>query len=138
MHFSLTAVAARQSATLCPPSPHPLSLSHSTNITYTQPHFVIDNKNTHAHTHTDTHQITTSGGFDADQCWFNEFRCGNGECIPMRQVCDNIYDCNDYTDEQSCGKLLVASITLAITVSCLNLNRLSLYVYCFCRSLFSW
>lgn len=37
----------------------------------------------------------------------------------MRQVCDNIYDCNDYTDEQSCGKCLfgVASITITITIT---------------------
>ena len=45
------------------------------------------------------------GGDDGDEyCKYNEFRCDNGQCIPYREVCDNIYDCSDYSDERDCGK----------------------------------
>lgn len=48
-----------------------------------------------------------AGGDDydsGDYCKYNEFRCNNGQCIPRREVCDNIYDCADYSDETGCGK----------------------------------
>ncbi|KAM7349794.1 terribly reduced optic lobes isoform 6-T6 [Cochliomyia hominivorax] len=37
-----------------------------------------------------------------DYCKHYEFRCNNGQCIPLREVCDNIYDCDDYSDESDC------------------------------------
>lgn len=30
--------------------------------------------------------------------------CRSGECIPKEKQCDNIHDCNDLSDEISCGK----------------------------------
>jgi hypothetical protein len=39
------------------------------------------------------------------KCRRGEFRCDNGECIPAVAVCDDIFDCNDGSDERSsaCG-----------------------------------
>ncbi|XP_073829721.1 terribly reduced optic lobes isoform X13 [Musca autumnalis] len=39
---------------------------------------------------------------DEEVCRYNEFRCDNGQCIPYSEVCDNIYDCSDYSDERDC------------------------------------
>ncbi|XP_075155739.1 terribly reduced optic lobes isoform X4 [Haematobia irritans] len=39
---------------------------------------------------------------DEEYCRYNEFRCDNGQCILYREVCDNIYDCSDYSDEKDC------------------------------------
>jgi len=55
----------------------------------------------------DKYRSSSPGGYDSEECRFDEFHCGTGECIPMRQVCDNIYDCNDYSDEVNCGKRFV-------------------------------
>ncbi|XP_032801941.2 low-density lipoprotein receptor-related protein 2 [Petromyzon marinus] len=34
-------------------------------------------------------------------CSANEFRCGNGQCIPLSWVCDSEQDCTDNADEPS-------------------------------------
>ncbi|XP_036068750.1 basement membrane-specific heparan sulfate proteoglycan core protein isoform X6 [Oryzias melastigma] len=36
-------------------------------------------------------------------CMANEFRCGDGTCIPLNYKCDNRADCRDMSDEENCG-----------------------------------
>lgn len=37
------------------------------------------------------------------RCEFDQFKCKNGHCIPMRWRCDADADCMDGSDEESCG-----------------------------------
>ena len=37
----------------------------------------------------------------------NEFSCNNGNCIDNQNVCDNIDDCWDYSDETNCRMCLI-------------------------------
>ena len=41
-----------------------------------------------------------------NSCENNEFKCGYGECIAARWVCDGESDCLDSTDEVNCGKVI--------------------------------
>lgn len=47
-------------------------------------------------------------------CTQNEFRCGNGICIPTQWQCDNEKDCNDGTDEDphTCRKIVLFLICI--------------------------
>lgn len=38
------------------------------------------------------------------RCHSSEFRCSNGECVPMSSRCNNRVDCRDRSDELSCRK----------------------------------
>jgi hypothetical protein len=40
-----------------------------------------------------------------DYCGNNEHQCGDGTCIPAFNKCDFFPDCDDESDEISCGKL---------------------------------
>lgn len=37
-------------------------------------------------------------------CTTEEFKCSNGNCIPLHYVCDNYDDCGDHFDEMGCSK----------------------------------
>ncbi|NWU52434.1 ENTK Enteropeptidase, partial [Dromas ardeola] len=39
-------------------------------------------------------------------CAINEHRCGSGECIPLHNLCDNLPQCEDGSDEAKCVRLL--------------------------------
>ena len=43
------------------------------------------------------------------RCSATEFYCDN-KCIPETWKCDDFNDCNDKTDEQFCGKLILTVI----------------------------
>lgn len=47
---------------------------------------------------------------EAKTCQANEFRCGNGQCIDASLKCDRKYDCQDGTDELSCGRLITKMV----------------------------
>ncbi|NXK95179.1 ENTK Enteropeptidase, partial [Formicarius rufipectus] len=43
-------------------------------------------------------------------CTIDEHQCGNGKCIPLKKLCDNIADCEDGSDEAKCMRLLNGSV----------------------------
>ncbi|NWR34709.1 ENTK Enteropeptidase, partial [Tachuris rubrigastra] len=43
-------------------------------------------------------------------CTVDEHQCGNGKCIPLSNLCDNIPDCEDGSDEAKCMRLLNGSL----------------------------
>lgn len=48
-------------------------------------------------------------------CKDGEFVCTNGDCVSNEYVCDGIADCDDGSDENSCGEfkqIAVFSLTL--------------------------
>lgn len=36
-------------------------------------------------------------------CGINEFKCDDGNCIPLSSMCDSDIDCEDFSDERGCG-----------------------------------
>ncbi|KAK3611484.1 hypothetical protein CHS0354_039096 [Potamilus streckersoni] len=46
---------------------------------------------------------TTTCQCNCKTCATNEFRCGNGQCIPSSLLCDGVIDCMD--DEKECGSV---------------------------------
>ena len=40
---------------------------------------------------------------DFGTCKVNEYRCDNGECIPLDKKCDGFSHCLDNSDEKNCG-----------------------------------
>lgn len=57
--------------------------------------------------------VSIKTNFLFSDCTAEEFRCGDGSCIPNSNICDGRINCpNDEEDERNCGKLIaVASIT---------------------------
>jgi hypothetical protein len=44
-------------------------------------------------------------------CAIDEFHCGLGVCIPESQVCDQVSQCEDSSDEIDCGQY-IANLSL--------------------------
>lgn len=40
----------------------------------------------------------------APGCKQGQFECGSGECVLLENRCDSYMDCEDGTDEDSCGR----------------------------------
>ncbi|XP_032535245.1 enteropeptidase [Chiroxiphia lanceolata] len=49
-------------------------------------------------------------GYNLRACTVEEHQCGNGECISLSNLCDNIPDCEDGSDETKCMRLLNGSL----------------------------
>ncbi|ETN69723.1 Low-density lipoprotein receptor domain class A [Necator americanus] len=48
--------------------------------------------------------LPETGKRSISHCGGDEFKCGNGECIPKAEQCDRKYDCSDGSDETKCGQ----------------------------------
>ncbi|NXK27047.1 ENTK Enteropeptidase, partial [Arenaria interpres] len=44
-------------------------------------------------------------------CSIDEHQCGSGECIPLHNLCDNLPQCKDGSDEAKCVRLLNGSLS---------------------------
>ncbi|NXT52828.1 ENTK Enteropeptidase, partial [Pluvianellus socialis] len=44
-------------------------------------------------------------------CAMDEHQCGSGECIPLHNLCDNLPQCEDGSDEAKCIRLLNGSLS---------------------------
>ncbi|XP_064904905.1 enteropeptidase [Columba livia] len=49
-------------------------------------------------------------GYNLGACAADEHQCGSGECIPLHNLCDNIPQCEDGSDEAKCMRLLNGSL----------------------------
>lgn len=48
-------------------------------------------------------------------CGPDQFRCENGKCIARIDRCDHKYDCEDGTDETTCGMHVNAILLISIS-----------------------
>ncbi|NXR25273.1 ENTK Enteropeptidase, partial [Cinclus mexicanus] len=44
-------------------------------------------------------------------CTVDEHQCGSGKCIPLHNLCDNVPQCEDGSDEAKCMRLLNGSLS---------------------------
>ncbi|KAM9277730.1 LOW QUALITY PROTEIN: enteropeptidase [Cariama cristata] len=50
-------------------------------------------------------------GYRLGACATDEHQCGSGECIPLHNLCDNLPQCEDGSDEAKCMRLLNGSLS---------------------------
>ncbi|XP_008945053.1 PREDICTED: enteropeptidase, partial [Merops nubicus] len=50
-------------------------------------------------------------GYHLGTCAIDEHQCGSGECIPLNNLCDNLPQCEDGSDEAKCMRLLNGSLS---------------------------
>ncbi|XP_039911857.1 enteropeptidase isoform X2 [Hirundo rustica] len=50
-------------------------------------------------------------GYHLRPCTADEHQCGSGKCIPLYNLCDNIPQCEDSSDEAKCMRLLNGSLS---------------------------
>ncbi|NWZ13925.1 ENTK Enteropeptidase, partial [Agelaius phoeniceus] len=50
-------------------------------------------------------------GYHLRACRLDEHQCGSGKCIPLHNLCDNIPQCEDGSDEAKCMRLLNGSLS---------------------------
>lgn len=50
-------------------------------------------------------------------CVFGQFKCANHRCIDGTDVCNEIDDCGDQSDELGCGQLHLLLSSLLVTCS---------------------
>ncbi|XP_062431170.1 enteropeptidase [Rhea pennata] len=52
-----------------------------------------------------------TSGYHLGACEPEEYRCGSGKCIPLHNLCDNLIQCEDGSDEAECVRLLNGSVS---------------------------
>lgn len=68
--------------------------------------------------------------YDLVKCKNDEFKCNNGQCIPVRKRCDRKRDCQDGSDEISCnGKISFISVSLPLVLYIYRSTFLSLLFF---------
>uniref|UniRef100_A0A8C3QMC8 Transmembrane serine protease 15 n=1 Tax=Cyanoderma ruficeps TaxID=181631 RepID=A0A8C3QMC8_9PASS len=50
-------------------------------------------------------------GYHLRACTTDEHQCGSGKCIPLHNLCDNVPQCEDSSDEAKCMRLLNGSLS---------------------------
>ncbi|XP_010133322.1 PREDICTED: enteropeptidase, partial [Buceros rhinoceros silvestris] len=50
-------------------------------------------------------------GYCLGICAIDEHQCGSGECIPLHNLCDNLPQCEDGSDEAKCTRLLNGTLS---------------------------
>ncbi|NWV73795.1 ENTK Enteropeptidase, partial [Dasyornis broadbenti] len=50
-------------------------------------------------------------GYHLRACTVDEHQCGSGKCIPLHNLCDNIPQCEDGSDEAKCMRLMNGSLS---------------------------
>ncbi|XP_040440240.1 enteropeptidase [Falco naumanni] len=50
-------------------------------------------------------------GYHLGACAVDEHQCGSGDCIPLHNLCDNLPQCEDGSDEAKCMRLLNGSLS---------------------------
>uniref|UniRef100_A0A8C3CHM3 Transmembrane serine protease 15 n=1 Tax=Cairina moschata TaxID=8855 RepID=A0A8C3CHM3_CAIMO len=50
-------------------------------------------------------------GYHLGSCTLEEYQCRSGECIPLHNLCDNLPQCEDGSDEAKCMRLLNGSLS---------------------------
>uniref|UniRef100_U3KC38 Enteropeptidase n=1 Tax=Ficedula albicollis TaxID=59894 RepID=U3KC38_FICAL len=50
-------------------------------------------------------------GYHLRACTVDEHQCGGGKCIPLHNLCDNVPQCEDGSDEAKCMRLLNGSVS---------------------------
>ncbi|NWR22710.1 ENTK Enteropeptidase, partial [Emberiza fucata] len=50
-------------------------------------------------------------GYHLRACKVDEHQCGSGKCIPLHNLCDNVPQCEDGSDEAKCMRLLNGSLS---------------------------
>ncbi|NXP36678.1 ENTK Enteropeptidase, partial [Leiothrix lutea] len=50
-------------------------------------------------------------GYHLRACTVDEHQCGSGKCIPLHNLCDNVAQCEDGSDEAKCMRLLNGSLS---------------------------
>uniref|UniRef100_A0A8B9V4S3 Transmembrane serine protease 15 n=1 Tax=Anas zonorhyncha TaxID=75864 RepID=A0A8B9V4S3_9AVES len=53
----------------------------------------------------------TTGYHLGQSCTLEEYQCHSGECIPLHNLCDNLPQCEDGSDEAKCMRLLNGSLS---------------------------
>lgn len=43
--------------------------------------------------------------FPSGACAIDEHQCGSRDCIPLHNLCDNVPQCEDGSDEAKCSKV---------------------------------